>query len=77
MPTDLSWFTYLDRELCSNSYPDPVCRDNYTLRHYYPPLLYNLYSDPGEIYNLNVSDYSEVMGQIYKVCYEAYTILCV
>ena len=57
----------MHRYLCQNIYPDPVCRDNYTLHYYDPPLLYDLHSDPSEIYNLNVSDYEEVMSQINTV----------
>lgn len=55
------------RRICPNIYPDPVCRDNYTLHHYDPPLLYDLHHDPGEIYNLDVKEYQDVMDQISKV----------
>ncbi len=64
----LIFFIVVLRGLCPTTYPDIVCRGNYTLHHYDPPLLYNLNSDPGEIYNLDVSKYSDVMAQITKVC---------
>ena len=57
----------LSSYLCQNIYPDEVCRDNYTLHYYDPPLLYDLHSDPSEIYNLSVADYGDVMSQINKV----------
>ena len=57
----------LCRGLCSDSYPDEVCRANYSLHYYDPPLLYDLNSDPGEIYNLNVKEHVEVMTTIEKV----------
>ena len=49
-----------------------VCRSNYSLHTYDPPLLYNLHSDPGEIYNLdaNSTEYADVMNEITKVCYK-------
>ena len=55
------------RRICPNIYPDPVCRDNFTLHHYDPPLLYDLHHDPGEIYNLDVKKYQDVMDEISKV----------
>ena len=58
---------YLFSGLCPNFYPDEVCRGNYTLHSYDPPLLYNLHSDPGEIYTLDVKEYSDVMKQIEMV----------
>ena len=53
--------------LAPDFYPDEVCRGNYSLHKYNPPLLYNLHNDPGEIYALNVKDYSNVMKQIDDV----------
>lgn len=35
---------------------------------YNPPLLYDLHKDPGEIYTLNVKEYSDVMDKINQVC---------
>ena len=70
----------IHRYLCPDTHPDPVCRDNYTLHYYDPPLLYDLHHDPGEIYNLDVTEYKEVINQINKVLRErsmhisAYTI---
>ena len=36
---------------------------------YDPPLLYDLHHDPGEIYNLDVKEYQDVMDEINKVSY--------
>ena len=55
------------RSHCQNFYPDVVCRGNFKLQHYDPPLLYDLHSDPSELYNLSVTDYQDVMTQINKV----------
>ncbi|XP_064404043.1 arylsulfatase A-like [Halichondria panicea] len=55
---------YSNGGLAPDFYPDEVCRGNYSLHKYNPPLLYNLHNDPGEIYALNVKDYSNVMKQI-------------
>ncbi len=63
--------------LCPDFYPDEVCRGNYTLHKYDPPLLYNLHNDPGEIYALDVKDYSDVMTQINNVrALATYTAHC-
>lgn len=53
--------------LCPDFYPDAVCRSNFTLHSYDPPLLYDLHSDPGEIYPLDVKQYNDVMKQIEMV----------
>ena len=50
--------------LCSDTYPDVVCRGNYSRRSQDPPLLYDLHQDPGEIYNLDVTRYSDVIANI-------------
>ena len=55
---------YTSGGLCINTYPDIVCRANYSLHMHNPPLLYNLHEDPSEIYNLDVSKYQEVMQSI-------------
>ena len=45
-----------------------VCRGNYSLTSYDPPLLYDVNSDPGEIYDLSPTQYQSVLQQIDKVC---------
>ena len=60
---------YVCRHICPNIYPDPVCRDSYKLHYYDPPLLYDLHHDPGEIYNLDVKEYQDIMVEINKVQY--------
>lgn len=57
------------RSHCDNDYPDMVCRGNYTKRAVDPPLLYNLHSDPGEIYTLDTKDpkYAQILKQITTV----------
>ena len=57
------------RGVCTNDFPDVVCRGNYSLHTYDLPLLYNLHSDPGEIYNLDPksTEYTGVMTEIHKV----------
>lgn len=57
----------LDRFLCSNTYPDVVCRSNYSFTAYNPPLLYDLHSDPSEIYDLDTTEYADIMAEIRKV----------
>ncbi len=53
--------------LCPTFYPDVVCRSNYSLHSYDPPLLFNLNNDPSEVYALDVKEYSDVMNQIEMV----------
>ena len=55
--------------LCPSDYPDVVCRGNYSFHEYDPPLLYNLHTDPGEIYALDSksTEYDDVMKEIQKV----------
>ena len=53
--------------LCPNFYPDEVCRGNYSDHSYSPPLLYDLASDPSEIFTLDTDKYSDIMTQIEKV----------
>ena len=67
-------YTHKTRALCQNTYPDPVCRDNYTLHQYDPPLLYDLHTDPSEIYNLDVTEYKEVMDKINEVLHSISTL---
>ena len=53
--------------LCLNTYPDVVCRGNYSLRKLDPPLLYNLVVDASEMYPLDVKEYADVMDKIQKI----------
>ncbi|XP_064396908.1 arylsulfatase A-like [Halichondria panicea] len=53
--------------LCPDFYPDTMCRSNYSLHSYDPPLLYNLHNDPSEIYALDVKEYTDVMKEIEMV----------
>lgn len=57
------------RGLCPSDYPDVVCRGNYSFHTYDPPLLYNLHTDPGELYALDSksTEYTDVMTEIQKV----------
>ncbi len=57
----------LYRGLCPDFYPDTVCRGNYSLHSYDPPLLYNLHNDPSEIYALDVKEYTDVIKEIEMV----------
>ena len=50
-----------------------VCRSNYSIHYYDPPLLYDLNSDPGELYNLDVDKYTEVLATIEKVRFRCNT----
>ena len=52
---------------CQNTYPDIVCRGNYTMRKNDPPMLFNLEEDPSEFYPLNNSQYASTMSQILKL----------
>lgn len=44
-----------------------VCRGNYTLHHYDPPLLYDVNADPGEIFDLDPELYADILATIDKV----------
>lgn len=63
---EISLISLIHSGLCPDNYPDEVCRRNFT-RHVYNPLLYDLHSDPSEIYNLNLTVYSDVLEQINMV----------
>ena len=58
---------YTSGGLCLDTYPDVVCRANYSLHHHKPPLLYNLHEDASEVYNLDIKHYSDVMSSIEEV----------
>lgn len=62
-------FVSMSSGLCPDDYPDTVCRGNYSFHEYNPPLLYNLHTDPGELYALdsNSTEYNDVMSEIQKV----------
>ena len=64
---------YCFRAQCDDSYPDVVCRSKYSLHTYDPPLLYDLNSDPSEVYNLDVYEYADVMANIDMVSVGTYT----
>jgi arylsulfatase A len=53
--------------LCLNTYPDIVCRGNYSMRAFEPPLLYDLTNDPSEAYPLSNKDHSDVMDSIMSL----------
>lgn len=59
---------------CLNTYPDIVCRSNYSVRALDPPLLYNLLNDPSEMYPIdpNSDEYKTAMKDIedYKATFE-------
>ena len=50
-----------------NTYPDVVCRGNYSLRKLDPPHLYNLVVDASEMYPLDVKEYADVMDKIQEI----------
>jgi len=57
------------RSTCGNTYPDEVCRKNYTKRALDPPLLYDLHADPGETYPLDTKEqqYADLLTKITSV----------
>ena len=63
--------THMHRSHCEDTYPDMVCRQNYTKRALDPPYLFDLHADPGEKYNLNSkresSKYAEILKQMITV----------
>ncbi|CAI8023953.1 Arylsulfatase A, partial [Geodia barretti] len=49
---------------CSTSYHDEACRSNATVTKHFPPLLYNLHTDPQELYPLDPENYRDVIDTI-------------
>ena len=54
---------------CLNTYPDIVCRSNYSKRALDPPLLFNVLTDPSEVYPIDstTDEYSTAMKQISEL----------
>lgn len=52
---------------CPDDYPDSVCRSNTPLEAHDPPFLYNLHTDPGELYELDPDEYADVLSKIDRV----------
>ena len=57
----------LPRALCGDDYPDKVCRGNYRLHKHDPPLLFDLNSDPSELYPLDVTEHAQLLALLDKV----------
>ena len=53
--------------VCSTTYPDIVCRSNYSMHKLDPPLLYNLVTDASEMYPLDVKEYADILEKIQQV----------
>lgn len=58
---------YQEGSHCLDTYPDVVCRSNYSMRALDPPSLYDLVNDPSEAYPLSNSQYSDVIDSIMKL----------
>ena len=58
---------YQEGSHCLDTYPDVVCRSNYSMRALDPPQLYNLANDPSENYPLSTTEYSDVMDSIMSL----------
>ena len=52
---------------CLNTFPDVVCRNNFTMRKIDPPMLFNLENDPSEVYPLSNEEYASVINEIMKL----------
>ena len=44
-----------------------MCRSSTPLEAHDPPLLYNLHTDPGELYELDPDEYADVLDKIDRV----------
>ena len=68
-----TYYTYMyyicifSRSLCKDTYPDEVCRGNYSLHKHDPPLLFDLHSDPSELYALVATEHSQLLALIDEV----------
>ena len=58
---------YQEGSHCLNTYPDVVCRSNYSMRRVDPPMLFNIVTDPSEAYPLSNEEYADVLDAIMKL----------
>ena len=60
---------YQEGSHCQNTYPDIVCRSNYTERAIDPPQVYNLLNDPSEVYPIDPTsdEYKNAMTELNKL----------
>ncbi len=58
---------YQEGSHCLNTYPDVVCRSNYTRRQVDPPMLFNIVTDPSEMYPLPNMEYADVLDSIMNL----------
>ena len=59
----------LHRGLCSDTYPDEMCRSSTHVEQPTPPLLYNLNTDPSEQYGLDPTENMDIIKKITMVKY--------
>ena len=58
---------YQEGSHCLDTYPDIVCRSNYTMRKVDPPMLFNVLNDPSEVYPLSNEEYASILSEIMKL----------